>query len=209
MMSEGSIEIGILDNDPCALECITAIVESYLRRQEQENKLPTRLWGTTIAVEAMQKCKESTTILLLDMQLDCVTGIQVAKFIRRFNESICIIGITSFDIATYTQSAQQAGMSILLDKATLRETLPSTLDHLLFGGSFTTALNAILTDNEIRFLVLSLQGLCNKQIARAMGISLNTVFSHRNRIKQKLHTNDWNQVLEECRIWQLDKTNVA
>ena len=41
--------------------------------------------------------------------------------------------------------------------------------------------------------------LNSRQIADELGVSVDTVFSHRRNIKRKLAVNEWHEVIERCR----------
>ena len=56
-----------------------------------------------------------------------------------------------------------------------------------------------LTAAEQRILALSMGHLNSRQIADELGVSVDTVFSHRRNIKRKLAVNEWHEVIERCR----------
>ncbi|WEV67058.1 LuxR C-terminal-related transcriptional regulator [Bifidobacterium sp. ESL0769] len=52
-----------------------------------------------------------------------------------------------------------------------------------------------LTPMELRVVELSRKGLKPREVARQLGISVNTIYSHRNHIKGKCHTQTWTGAL--------------
>lgn len=208
------LRIGVLDNDACALECIVRMVRSCARGFRR----PVDVWSTTFPTEALMLCADATrptNILLVDMALNGVTGPQLAPEILRRSPSTRLIGLTSYDPQTYAESARQAGIAPLLDKATLARTLAPAIAQAARrrdgtdGGGVAAADAAdmaaavpdsgVLTPQETRIVALSLGSLNAKQIAAKLNISVDTVFSHRRNIRRKLGVETWYEALDRCR----------
>lgn len=211
------LRIGVLDNDACALECIVRMVRSCARGFRR----PVDVWSTTFPTEALMLCADvtrPTDILLVDMALNGVTGPQLAPEILKRSPSTRLIGLTSYDPQTYAESARQAGIAPLLDKATLARTLAPAIAQATWrrdgtdGGGVAAADAAgiapraaampdsgVLTPQETRIVALSLGALNAKQIAARLNISVDTVFSHRRNIRRKLGVETWYEALDRCR----------
>ncbi|WP_034530427.1 LuxR C-terminal-related transcriptional regulator [Bifidobacterium stellenboschense] len=206
------LRIGVLDNDACALECIVRMVRSCVRGFHR----PVDVWSTTFPTEALMLCADATRptdILLVDMALNGVTGPQLAPEILKRSPSTRLIGLTSYDPQTYAESARQAGIAPLLDKATLARTLaPAIAQAARRRDDVTDAADiapraagtavpdsGVLTPQETRIVALSLGSLNAKQIAAKLNISVDTVFSHRRNIRRKLGVETWYEALDRCR----------
>ncbi|PLS26041.1 LuxR family transcriptional regulator [Bifidobacterium parmae] len=214
------LRIGVLDNDACALECIVRMVRSCARGFRR----PVDVWSTTFPTEALMLCADATRptdILLVDMALNGVTGPQLAPEILKRSPSTRLIGLTSYDPQTYAESARQAGIAPLLDKATLARTLAPAIAQAARrrdgtdGDGGVAAADAadiapramaaampdsgMLTPQETRIVALSLGSLNAKQIAARLNISADTVFSHRRNIRRKLGVKTWYEALDRCR----------
>lgn len=203
-----SIRIGVLDNDACALNYIMLM----LKRLDHRNGMKLDLWSTTFPTRALQECRhglQHTDILLLDMALNGVTGPQIAQLLRRASPTTAVIGMTSYEPELYQAEATQASITTILDKTTIADDLPEAIAAVLNAppescetspASYgTEAPLPKLTDAEQRILMLSASGLNAKQIAARLGISVDTVFSHRRNIKTKFHISDWHDVVAQCR----------
>lgn len=208
-MTVHNVRIGVLDNDACAMQYITLMLNQLNHR----NGLELSLWSTTFPTRAIQECQSGnspTNILLLDMALNGVTGPQVARILHQVSPETAIIGMTSYEPELYRTEAAQAGIPTILDKTTLSEQLPSAIidvlrtPHPTFRpaaaptGREPTAMPR-LTSAEQRILTLSASGLNAKQIATRLGISADTVFSHRRNIKAKFQASEWHDVITACR----------
>ena len=165
-------------------------------------------WTTTFPARALQECQhgmQHTDILLLDMALNGITGSQVAQSIHHISPTTAIIGMTSYEPELYQTEALKAGITTILDKTTLADNLPKAIIDALvappesleseYESSSAQAPLPKLTDAEQRILTLSASGLNAKQIATRLGISADTVFSHRRNIKTKFHISDWYDVI--------------
>lgn len=218
-----AFRIGILDNDACALDCIARLVSSTPIHGRIVD-----VWSTTSPAVAILECQSGsrhTDVLLIDMALDGVTGPQIATEIHRRAPGIALIGLTSYRLETYRQAAADAGIVTLLDKANLTETLAPALREAAHHAesprqsSSTASLPSdspsasssdlssavpdpdtpALSDIERNIIALSMEFLSTKQIGARMGITANTVSSHRRNIKRKLHVGTWLEALEYCR----------
>lgn len=203
-MNHSEFTIGILDNDPCACECIESIVSTYFR---MKCSIQPHIWTTTLAPTAIERCMMHTDVLVTDMMLDSTSGFRVASIVRSARPDLPIIGITSYEPSRFMEQAKQSGMVTLLDKQLIRDELPpAIMNSLDVTTSFTSVPDTPipqLTDNERTVITLYSEGLNSKRVASAMGIAVDTVFSHRHRIKTKFHVQDWHEVMELSRIWHI------
>lgn len=205
-----SISIGLVDNDACALEYITALVQ-HITAQKAD------VWHHTQPAYAIQRYRQQKydiEILIIDMALNGVSGIQVANIIRGSNSHIRLIGMTAYDLSTYKQSCINAEFQCLLDKSTIHHTLRPALQSVLDGHKYPrnseyldvqdiTKLsvdsvkqsNAIPTKTERIIISLSLAGRSVKEIATMLRISEDTVYSHRRNINHKFNTRNWIETL--------------
>jgi DNA-binding NarL/FixJ family response regulator len=212
------LRIGVVDNDLLALEGIVALLQRLTLRDGWQIDI----WSTDNPAQAIQECrfgKRHTDIIFIDMALNGLTGAQVAAEIRKHVEDIGIIGITSYEPQSYVSAMLSVGAQALLDKTTLKQTLPDALEAVSQGLPYPsdsgflpvsrayearifsedTVLNEKLTGTELSIIILSLRQLNTEEIAKRLGTTKSTVFSHRRNIKNKLHADTWNGALENCR----------
>ena len=150
------------------------------------------------AVEAFSRCRPDIT--LMDLNLRGMSGLDAIKAIRRQEAGARIVVLTMHQGEEYIHRALEAGASSYLLKDTLsdhlvgvirdvhegRQTLPPDVEARLAER----AGNAHLTPREVQVVELIAQGMRNKEIAAALGISFETAQVHVKNILGKLKVQD-------------------
>lgn len=145
-------------------------------------------------------------VVLMDIDMPEVNGIEAVKRIRAFNTRVQIIILTVFDDNTHVFDAMYAGANGYLLKKYVSDKLIDAIREVLDGGapmSPTIARMVIsnmqqpvqqvtendyqLTGREKETLQLLAKGNSFKMIAAELGISIDTVRTHIKRIYDKLH----------------------
>ena len=159
------------------------------------------------AEEALTLIPElSPTIVILDILLPGISGIDVAKLIQRDWPNIRILILTGYDFDQYVRACTYAGIDGYLLKDAPQERLVSALREIAAGGVVlhpriaskvmriysetpvkeTVGQQEELTMREIEVLELTYQGLRNSNIAESLSISIRTVEAHMRSIFSKL-----------------------
>jgi len=155
------------------------------------------------AVEAQVKAN-NPDIILMDIDLPGVNGIQAVQKIRGFNAQVQILMITIFDDSNHVFDAIYHGANGYLLKKSISTKLISAMDECLAGGAPMSPSIArmvvaklhgqqvpkadyALTDRETATLRSLAQGNSFKMISNELGISIDTVRTHIKRIYEKLH----------------------
>jgi DNA-binding NarL/FixJ family response regulator len=143
-------------------------------------------------------------VLLLDIQIPDISGIDLCREIKKKYPSIKIVALTSFDGLSYVKQMMRNGASGYLlknvDVSTLLSAVRTVADgeqyidaHLqetlldsIVGGKKNSIMEIPLTKRETEILALIAQEYSNQQIADKLFISLRTVHSHRINLNQKL-----------------------
>lgn len=147
-----------------------------------------------------QSQKLSPDVVLMDLRMPGVNGIQATRRLRDQGYEGAVIVLTSYGDRAYVTEALEAGADGYLLKNTPAEQLiqsirdasrgrkqlsPELLDGVLeeFGGMARerTLRQTDLTDEELDILRLASQGMTNRQIAMNLGKTEMTV-------KKRLHT---------------------
>jgi DNA-binding NarL/FixJ family response regulator len=142
-------------------------------------------------------------VILMDIDLPGINGIEAVKQIRRVNKEVQIIMLTVFDDNTHVYDALYAGANGYLLKKYISDKLVNSIGEVLQGGApmspsiarmvishmhETTANNDYqLTPREKEILQSLSKGNSFKLIAAELGISLETVRTHIKHIYDKLH----------------------
>lgn len=143
-------------------------------------------------------------LVLLDVNLQGVNGIDLGKTILSHSASIRVLMLTMYNQPKLLEEAQRAGLhGYLLKDATTPELLrgirgvlngnthfdlgtadPTAVPSDPFGDEFARRLN--LTFRELEVIRLIRAGLSSEQIAASIHLSVETVKTHRKNIHFKL-----------------------
>jgi DNA-binding NarL/FixJ family response regulator len=146
-------------------------------------------------------------VVVLDVEMPGVTGIEAAARIRQLSPESRLIAVSMYGDEYYRQRMFEAGVSAYLLKSEAIDSLLEALRACRRGeripgrptvpararrdGERTDPRSAgidkqQLTPRELEVLRLLAQGQRNKEIAAALGISVKTVETYRHRIGLKL-----------------------
>src|SRR5215212_8863278 len=153
------------------------------------------------AVELYKKLKPD--VLLTDLRMPVMTGVEAIAAIRREFPSARVIVLTTFDGDEDIYRSLQAGAQGYLLKDMFFDELEEAIRKVHAGGRRIPGVVAErlagrvggsdLTGRELEVLKLIVGGRSNKEIGAALGISEATVKSHINSILGKLGVTDRTQ----------------
>ncbi len=143
-------------------------------------------------------------LIVLDLRLPHLSGIDVARRLHVSLPSIRILVLSAYDDDDYVFAAMEAGASGYLLKTAHGAEVVAAIHSIISGGVVLQAGVAAkylrshqdeasrasgegLTDREMEVLKLVAQGLNNRDIAKQLFISENTVKNHIRNILEKLH----------------------
>ena len=145
-------------------------------------------------------------VVLMDIDMPGMNGIEAVKRIRLFDSAVQIIMLTVFDDNTHVFEAMYAGANGYLLKKYVSDKLIHAIREVLDGGAPMSpsiarmVINNMqqpvqsaaendyqLTNREKEALQLLSKGNSFKMIAAELGISIDTVRTHIKRIYDKLH----------------------
>jgi DNA-binding NarL/FixJ family response regulator len=150
------------------------------------------------AAQGLKLCEEvKPDILLVDIGLQDMNGLELTQLIRSRCPAIKILILSMYDNQEYVATSIRAGASgYVLKNAPSRE-IVAAIEAIATGGTFYSAEVTLklvskkteeneLTPREVQVLVGLAKGLDNKTIARDLAISVRTVETHRLSIRRKL-----------------------
>jgi DNA-binding NarL/FixJ family response regulator len=140
-------------------------------------------------------------VLLMDINLPGVSGIETVAKIHRLRSDLPIVMLTVYDDSDRLFKALRAGASGYMLKRTPPEKILEAIEEAAQGGApmsrqiaaqvvqyFKPAKTAAeLTPREQEVLKLLSQGDQYKEIADSLGLSINTIRTFIRRIYEKLH----------------------
>ncbi|MBX2964129.1 MAG: response regulator transcription factor [Cyclobacteriaceae bacterium] len=152
-------------------------------------------------------------IILMDIDMPGMTGIEAVKQIRKFNQTVHIIMLTVFDDNLHVFDALKSGATGYLLKKHISSKLFAAIEEALAGGapmspniarmvieSMRTpdATNYQLTPREQEVLKSLSQGNSYKMIATQFEISIDTVRTHIKKIYEKLQVHSQTEAVSKA-----------
>lgn len=132
--------------------------------------------------EAIANTPDNMDIILLDIQLNGLNGLEGLPLIKRKWPQVPILMLSSHDEAETITQALARGASGFVSKSETAEKIIEAINQLLLGQLPAPPVSLIaqrsLTPRQFEVLELLHQGLSNKLIARKLGLSNNTVRRH-------------------------------
>ncbi len=192
------VKIFIIDDHPMVVAGLNSLL-SKLQNIEVAG-------AVSNAFDAMPFLKQNKIdVILLDINLPDVSGIDLCKKIHKEFPQIKILGISTFSERSYISRMIENGASGYLIKSASAEEIAEAIDTVLHDKMYlsislehiTRPLSITPSDNlpaltkrEKEILQLISEGLTNNQIAEKLFISPLTVDSHRKNLLTKLNVNN-------------------
>ncbi len=213
------IEVGILDNDACALQMISIV----LRQRDAAIRIG---WSDTNAQYTLERMifgpiskTKMVDVIVLDLALNGISGVDVCRQIRLRNAKVGILGVSSYALDQYRCQLALAGAQGLFSK---QEILSSNFVEAVriaasgasvdTVGGFLSAEDAYtrlhvtasvpcleVSARELEILGMYARGLTTKEIGGQLSISSATVLSHVNHAAQKLGVKKRVDAIRICR----------
>jgi len=198
MSSEKIVRVFIVDDHPMVVEGLTALLG-----QLKNVKVAGAAANAFDAIPFLRK--NDIDLVLLDINLPDINGIDLCKKIKKDLPDIRILGISTFSERSYISRMIANGASGYLIKSASAEEIAWAIqtimegkfymsldmEHILQASAMAPAgLLPALTKREEEILRLIAEGLTNNQIAEKLFISPLTVDSHRRNLLTKLKVNN-------------------
>jgi FixJ family two-component response regulator len=185
-MSAANSTVFIVDDDPAIRDSLSLMIE-------QEN----------IAVQTFESAEtflntyqpEQRGCAIIDIRMDGMDGMELHEALLENNILLPVIFLTGHGDIPMSVQAMKAGAVDFLTKPVTREKLMTSVRAAIEKSEMVLSENANhqdalthlanLTDRERDVMLLAVQGLPNKHIARQLGISHRTVEIHKSKIMHK------------------------
>lgn len=187
------IRVLCVDDHPVVLDGLSLLID----RQNDMQVVGSATSGE-LAVEMFHDLRPDVT--LMDLRLPVMTGIEAIRQIRRESPDARIIVLTMYHGDEDVCQALEAGAATYLLKDTLAEDLVQVIREVHDGerplpSNIAALLEArktrpSLTPREVQVVRLIAEGLRNKEIAVALGISEETAKVHVKNILAKMNVSD-------------------
>ena len=137
-------------------------------------------------------------IILLDINMPEMDGLETAEAIKRRFPKVKVIMLTQYNEKRLVKKCLDLGVESYLLKDCGKPELIKAIRSIASGGIWFQANGRkngygdylrndlpALTKNELLVLKMMASEFCNSEIAKEMNISINTVRSYKERLKQK------------------------
>ncbi len=186
------IKVAITDDQ----EIILNGLQRILSAEDNIEIIATYKNGTDL-LEGLEK--RQPDVLLLDIQMPGMSGIEIAGILSKKYPAIKIIAITNVDVIPQVKKMLSQGCSGYLLKDANSEVIIEAIEKVQGGEQYLhapiqsqllksfsdTKSKYIITKREKEILLLIVDGFSNKEIADKLFLSIRTVENHRNHLLQK------------------------
>lgn len=151
------------------------------------------------AAETLSKVEASSPdLVLVDLTLKGTSGLELTKQLRAQHPDVHVLILSMHSEELYANRVLQAGASGYVVKRKSNEEIVEAIRRVLDGEIYFSSKNGedapakpqlptdVLTDREFEVLLLIGQGYAPRHIAEKLSVSVKTVETHRQNIKQKL-----------------------
>ncbi len=170
-------------------------------------------------LDAMKNSKPD--LVIVDLGLEGCNGLDLIKELKSHHPGTPALVLSMHDESLYAERACRAGARGYVSKQQLDDTVLIAIRRLLKGemylsekmaalyaekflGGRTVQENAplaVLTDRELEVFRLIGQGQTTRQIAKRLHLSIKTIESYREHIKQKLTIPSGSELVQRATHW--------
>lgn len=152
----------------------------------------------------------SADVVLMDINLPDMSGIDLCKQIKETNPGIMVLGLSTYNQGVYINKMIENGASGYLLKNAERSEIIRALQEVSKGRNYLSieaskSLRSdrirnqqlpVLTRREKEILLLITEGYTNQEISLRLFISVDTVDSHRKNVYSKLGVRNTAQLVK-------------
>lgn len=179
------------------------------------------------AGEALEKASAARPdLIIIDLSLQEGSGLELIKQIRAQSSDVKMLVVSMHDEKLFAERALHAGAQGYINKGASPEEFIQAIRSVLKGKVYlspqmtervlercvdqdSAELSASpiesLTDRELEVFLLIGQGLTTRQIAEHLSLSVKTIETHRDSIKQKLNVRTGAELNRQAVAWSLEQ----
>lgn len=220
MEKNAKIRVMIIDDHPLVRQGITKILE-----KEQDMEVVAETGNAHDAINLI--ARHEPDFIIADISLEGeVNGIDLVKAVRERFGNIRVLVLSMFDEAIYAERAIRAGARGYMTKKEAPNNVASAIRGIMRGDLYLTGgisgriidklLHStsdsnqtpvdLLTDREFEIFQLLGNGFGTGEIARRLNLSVNTIESHRKKIKDKLGIKKGPELVKSAVQWVLSQS---
>ncbi len=173
------------------------IIEGIRSLLQNEKSIECAGHATTAASCLAYLKQQQPDVILMDINLPDISGIELCKEVREKYPAVFIIGLSTFNQQSFIQKMMDNGASGYVLKNATQKELMEGIETVMQGKLYlceeaASALRqnkqsavVLLTRREKEILNLIADGLTNNEIAAKLFISVTTVDTHRKNLLDK------------------------
>jgi DNA-binding NarL/FixJ family response regulator len=172
--------------------------------------------------DALQLCHtEKPDLVLIDMSLEDGHGLDLIRDLQTLEHPPRMLVISMHEEATYVERALRAGAHGFLPKSEAVDEIVYAIRQVLRGEVYLnrrmttcllngmvggrpregTAPHEILSDRELQVFEMLGRGLSTRQISEQLMLSIKTIDTYREHVKQKLGLKSANELVLRAILW--------
>ena len=197
-----SIKVFVVDDHYMVIEGIRSLLES----EKDIEWMGHATNGASCLTFLKQQLPD---IILMDVNLPDINGIELCKKVKQLYPSVFILGLSTFNQQPVISNMLENGASGYVLKNATREELLEAAKTIITGNqylSFEVAVSLrkthqgapIITRREKEILLLVAEGLTNAEIAAKLFISIPTVNTHRKSLLSKFNVNNTASLIRQA-----------
>ncbi len=196
MRSDRPIRVAVADDHPIARQGVVALIETA----EDMTVVGEAVDGES-AVALAGRASGEPDVLLIDLRLPGIDGLEATRRLGETHAGVDVVILTAFDDPRSIAEAVQAGAKAYVLKTAEGEQILETVrmvasGHVVFDSAVWRALGEDeerpdaeeihLSPRGNEVLVLLSKGRGNREIAEELGLSIETVKTHIERLYKRL-----------------------
>jgi len=204
----------LVDDHPLVLTGLAQVINS-------QADLTVCAEASTPAATLSAVAEHQPDLVVLDLRLKEGDGLELIKILKGQFPDLRILVLSQFDEAVYAERVLRAGAQgyLMKDQATgellnairtvldgevyLNRTMASRLLQKRFTGQTRPRAGRVekLSDRELEVLMLLGAGMSTRRIARQLGLSVKTIETYREHLKDKLNLPDATELVHFATNW--------
>ncbi|HOV08239.1 MAG: Response regulator UvrY [Spirochaetes bacterium ADurb.Bin218] len=168
--------------------------------------------------------KEKPDLIIVDISLQDMNGLDLIKYIKKIDSEIPILVLSVFDETFYAERAFAAGAMGYIMKQEASEVIVKAIKTVLSKQLYASEIikNRLmmkalrkqegedisvssLTDRELQVFELIGQGFDTREIAEKLRLSVKTVDTYKEHIKDKLNLKNATELIQQASRWELTR----
>jgi len=201
MKMPASLRVLVVDDHPIVRQGLADLLA-----RESDMELVAAVDGGQAALAAVTG--QAPDVVLLDLRLGDMDGLEVLARLRQHHPQLCVLILSAQDGDAAIAQALRAGAAGYLLKSMSNQQILGAIRSAARGRYNPTgavaeklaqfAFSSALTPREVDVLRLAAQGLSNRKIGDALGISEHTVKSYFRNVLSKLGVQDRTEAVAEA-----------